>query len=187
MSLGRQLVKDGEGATKFVEIMVQNAADHDDARQLAYTIAHSQLVKTALFASDANWGRILAAIGRAKLSRLDIERVKLYLGDVCLINNGLPDANYSEDQGQAEMALDQPLREQLQLAAQQRLPSLGEAGPAPLQAQQGNPQLLLQPRHRIANRRLAAVQVSGGLGETTLLHHRLQYRPVFQIEPRDHH
>lgn len=103
-SLAQAIVRDGEGATKFVEIIVQNAANPEDARQLAYTIAHSPLVKTALFASDANWGRILAAIGRARLSRLDIDRVQLYLGDVCLIHNGLPDADYSEDKGQAEMA-----------------------------------------------------------------------------------
>ena len=71
---------------------------------MAYTIAHSPLVKTALFASDANWGRILAAIGRAEVSQLDIERVKLYLGDVCLLQNGLPDPDYHENLGQSEMS-----------------------------------------------------------------------------------
>ncbi|MDJ0834051.1 MAG: bifunctional glutamate N-acetyltransferase/amino-acid acetyltransferase ArgJ [Gammaproteobacteria bacterium] len=102
--LAQAIVRDGEGATKFVEINVANAADVRDARQMAYTIAHSPLVKTALFASDANWGRILAAIGRAEVSRLDIERVNLYLGDVCLIERGLPDTNYREELGQREMS-----------------------------------------------------------------------------------
>ncbi len=97
--LAQAIIRDGEGATKFVEIRVSNAATEQDARTLAYTIAHSPLVKTALFASDANWGRILAAIGRAPLSALDIDRVDLYLGDLCLIENGLPHTGYSEQKG----------------------------------------------------------------------------------------
>ncbi len=102
--LAQAIVRDGEGATKFVEIRVDNAINQQDARQMAYTIAHSPLVKTALFASDANWGRILAAIGRAEVSQLDIERVKLFLGDICLLENGLPDANYHEELGQSEIS-----------------------------------------------------------------------------------
>ena len=101
--LAQAIIRDGEGATKFVEIRVQQAANEEDARELAYTIAHSPLVKTALFASDANWGRILAAVGRARLSHLDIDKVDLYLGNVCLIRQGLPDDDYSEQKGAAVM------------------------------------------------------------------------------------
>lgn len=102
-TLAQSIIRDGEGATKFVEIKVENAQTEQDAQELAYTIAHSPLVKTALFASDANWGRILAAIGRARVSRLEINKVNLYLGDVCLIEKGLPHSDYSEQIGQAEM------------------------------------------------------------------------------------
>lgn len=101
--LAQSIIRDGEGATKFIEIQVEQALSSQDARELAYTIAHSPLVKTALFASDANWGRILAAIGRAPISSLDIDKVALFLGDVCLVKNGLPDEDYSEQKGQAVM------------------------------------------------------------------------------------
>ncbi|MBT8434029.1 MAG: bifunctional ornithine acetyltransferase/N-acetylglutamate synthase, partial [Gammaproteobacteria bacterium] len=70
----------------------------------AYCIAHSPLVKTALFASDPNWGRILAAIGRAAVDSLDINLVDLYLGDTCLLRQGSPDADYTEAKGQAAMS-----------------------------------------------------------------------------------
>jgi glutamate N-acetyltransferase/amino-acid N-acetyltransferase len=101
--LAQSIIRDGEGATKFVEVEVLNADSLADAREVGYTVAQSPLVKTALFASDPNWGRILAAVGRAKIPSLDIERVDLYLGDTCLLKNGLPDPGYSEEQGQAEM------------------------------------------------------------------------------------
>ncbi len=101
--LAQAIIRDGEGATKFVEVKIEHAASMKDANNLAYTIAHSPLVKTALFASDANWGRILAAIGRAPLEQLDIDSVDLYLGDVCLIENGLPHPDYNEQRGQTEM------------------------------------------------------------------------------------
>ena len=103
VQLAQAIVRDGEGATKFIEIQVDHADSTSDARELAYTIAHSPLVKTAMFASDANWGRILAAIGRAPV-KLVIDKVDLYLGDTCLILQGLPNKNYTEDRGQAEMA-----------------------------------------------------------------------------------
>jgi len=103
LDLAQSIIRDGEGATKFVEIQVDQAASKQDAATLAYTIAHSPLVKTALFASDANWGRILAAIGRAPLADLDIHKVDLYLGDVCLIEKGLPHPDYTESKGEAEM------------------------------------------------------------------------------------
>ena len=102
--LAQSIIRDGEGATKFIEIAVEGASSSKDARELAYTIAHSPLVKTALFASDANWGRILAAIGRAPIANLEIDKVDLYLGTTCLIQSGLPDPGYSEAKGQKEMA-----------------------------------------------------------------------------------
>jgi glutamate N-acetyltransferase/amino-acid N-acetyltransferase len=102
--LAHSIIRDGEGATKFVEIRVDGAVSQSDARVLAYTIAHSPLVKTALFASDANWGRILAAIGRAPVENIDIGRIDLFLGEVCLIKGGLPDPDYREQRGQAEMS-----------------------------------------------------------------------------------
>lgn len=102
--LAQSIIRDGEGATKFVEIEVNTAASIADAEEVAYTVAHSPLVKTALFASDPNWGRILAAVGRTKIDGLDISLVDLYLGDTCLLKKGLPDESYTEAKGQAEMA-----------------------------------------------------------------------------------
>jgi glutamate N-acetyltransferase/amino-acid N-acetyltransferase len=101
--LAHAIVYDAEGATKFVTVAVRQAASKAEARDVAYTIAHSPLVKTALFASDPNWGRILAAVGRAGIQELDINGVNLYLGDVCIVSNGGVDAAYSEDKGQAVM------------------------------------------------------------------------------------
>ena len=101
--LAQAIIRDGEGATKFVTIEVEQALSENDAREVAYCIAHSPLVKTALFASDPNWGRILAAIGRARVERLDIEYIDLYLGATCLLKNGLPDPAYTEAMGQAAM------------------------------------------------------------------------------------
>ncbi|MFT5663587.1 MAG: glutamate N-acetyltransferase/amino-acid N-acetyltransferase [Gammaproteobacteria bacterium] len=103
LHLAQAIIRDAEGATKFVEIEVKNALSRDDAREVAYTVAHSPLVKTALFASDPNWGRILAAVGRAKVDTLDVSRIDLYLGNTCLLKNGLPDTNYREELGQLEM------------------------------------------------------------------------------------
>jgi glutamate N-acetyltransferase/amino-acid N-acetyltransferase len=101
--LAQSIIRDAEGATKFVEIEVKNALTIEDAREVGYTVAHSPLVKTALFASDANWGRILAAVGRAKIETLDISRIDLYLGNTCLLKNGMPDSQYREELGQLEM------------------------------------------------------------------------------------
>ena len=101
--LAQAIIRDAEGATKFVEIEVSQAASLDDAREVAYCIAHSPLVKTALFASDPNWGRILAAIGRANIEQLDIDKVDLFLGDTCLLTGGLPDLEYTEAKGQTAM------------------------------------------------------------------------------------
>ena len=104
IELGQAVIRDAEGATKFVTITVEDGLTVDECRQVAYTIAHSPLVKTALFASDANWGRILAAVGRSGLDNLDISSIDLYLGDICLLRGGEPDAQYIDAMGQAEMA-----------------------------------------------------------------------------------
>ncbi|AHF04865.1 N-acetylglutamate synthase [Marichromatium purpuratum 984] len=102
--LARAIVKDGEGATKLVTIAVEGARDWHEARRVGYTIAHSPLVKTALFASDPNWGRILAAIGRAGVESLDIDRVQVWLGDVAIVRDGGRAADYEEAAGAAVMA-----------------------------------------------------------------------------------
>jgi glutamate N-acetyltransferase / amino-acid N-acetyltransferase len=103
MELARAIVKDGEGATKLVEIRVESASSRREARNVAYAIAHSPLVKTALFASDPNWGRILAAVGRAGIDALDIERVRIWLDDLCIVSSGGRDPGYSEAAGQRVM------------------------------------------------------------------------------------
>jgi len=105
--LAQSIIRDAEGATKFVEIQVSGARSILDAKEVGYTVAHSPLVKTALFASDPNWGRILAAIGRAKIDSLDVAHINLYLGDTCLLRNGLPDVSYTEEMGQIEMSKDE--------------------------------------------------------------------------------
>lgn len=89
LDLAKQIVVDGEGATKFIEIQVTGAADTDDARRIAYTIAHSPLVKTAFFGEDANWGRIICAAGRAGVP-LDPMKATLYFDGVCVFRNGTP-------------------------------------------------------------------------------------------------
>lgn len=103
LELAQAIVRDGEGATKFITIDVANAASSAEALATAYTIAHSPLVKTALFASDPNWGRILAAVGRAGIENLDLEALKIYLGEVCIVESGGRAASYTEAAGQAEM------------------------------------------------------------------------------------
>lgn len=105
--LAQAIIRDAEGATKFVEIRVDGAASPADARSIGFTIAESPLVKTALFASDPNWGRLIMAIGRAPVSKIDPERVDLYLGQVPLLLQGLPDPAYREDRGADEMALEE--------------------------------------------------------------------------------
>lgn len=101
--LAQSIIRDAEGATKFVTVSVKQAASKTEARNVAYTIAHSPLVKTALFASDPNWGRILAAVGRAGLDQLDITGVNIFIDDVCIVRGGGVDANYTEEKGQAVM------------------------------------------------------------------------------------
>lgn len=103
MDLARAIVRDGEGATKLVEIQIESAATRQEAKDVAYTIAHSPLVKTALFASDPNWGRILAAVGRAGIDALDINRVRIWLDDLCIVTQGGRDPEYREEAGQQVM------------------------------------------------------------------------------------
>jgi len=102
-SLAQMIVKDGEGATKFVEIKVGGLSSNEDCLMVAYTVAHSPLVKTALFASDANWGRILAAVGRSKVDEISIENIDIFLNDLQIISSGEISKKYTEAGGSAEM------------------------------------------------------------------------------------
>ena len=106
LELAHAIVRDAEGATKFVTIEVHHAASVQEALDVAYTVAHSPLVKTALFASDPNWGRILAAVGRAGVEGLELQALEIFLGDVCLVRNGGRAEEYSEARGQAVMDLE---------------------------------------------------------------------------------
>jgi glutamate N-acetyltransferase/amino-acid N-acetyltransferase len=101
--LAQLIVRDAEGATKFVTVNVAGGSDSGECLQVAYTVAQSPLVKTALFASDPNWGRILAAVGRAGLTDLDVNAVQIYLGDVCIVRDGGVADDYREADGQRVM------------------------------------------------------------------------------------
>tara|TARA_R110002049_G_scaffold275438_6_gene453523 strand:+ start:103 stop:1329 length:1227 start_codon:yes stop_codon:yes gene_type:complete len=107
--LAHAIVRDGEGATKFIEIEVGQGKNTEECRQVAYTIAHSPLVKTALFASDPNWGRILAAVGRSGINDFDLSKVAIYLGKVCIVDGGEPAADYTEEKGQQVTSQDEIL------------------------------------------------------------------------------
>ena len=102
-ALAQMIVKDGEGATKFVEIKVVGLTSNEDCLEVAYTVAHSPLVKTALFASDANWGRILAAVGRSKVDGISIENIDIFLNDLQIISSGEISKDYTEAAGSLEM------------------------------------------------------------------------------------
>ena len=101
--LAQAIVRDGEGATKFITIMVEKAGSEDEAAAVAYAIAHSPLVKTAFFASDPNLGRILAAVGYAGIDDLDVGRIDLYLDDVHVATGGGRHPGYREEDGQRVM------------------------------------------------------------------------------------
>lgn len=101
--LSQAIIRDAEGATKFVTINVEDAPDYDYAKEIAYSIARSPLVKTALFASDPNWGRFLMAIGKTPVKALDVSKLSLWLGETQLIQAGEPLESYKEEMGQAEM------------------------------------------------------------------------------------
>jgi glutamate N-acetyltransferase/amino-acid N-acetyltransferase len=101
--LAQAIVRDGEGATKFISIIVEEGASVEECRKIAYAIGHSPLVKTAFFASDPNLGRILAAIGYAGVDDLDVSRLNLYLDDVWVARNGGRHPDYQEADGQRVM------------------------------------------------------------------------------------
>lgn len=103
IELAQAIVRDGEGATKFMTIQVEAGKNEAECRKVAYAIAHSPLIKTAFFASDPNLGRILAAIGYAGIDDLDVSKLSLYLGDVLVSENGGIAASYKEEQGAAIM------------------------------------------------------------------------------------
>ncbi len=103
MWLAQAIVRDGEGATKFITIHVRGGDSEAECKQIGYAIAHSPLVKTAFFASDPNLGRILAAIGYAGVDDLDVGKIKLYLDDVLVAENGGRAASYREEDGQRVM------------------------------------------------------------------------------------
>ena len=102
--LAQSIIRDGEGATKFVTLQVDGAQSHQEALDVAFTVAHSPLVKTALYASDANWGRILAAVGRAPVEAFDVSRVVIDLNNVRLVEKGGRAMSYTEEAGSVEMA-----------------------------------------------------------------------------------
>ena len=101
--LAHMIVKDGEGSTKFVEVRVSGLESNEDCLEVAYTVAHSPLVKTALFASDANWGRILAAVGRARVNGISFENINISLNEVQIISSGEISEQYTEEAGSREM------------------------------------------------------------------------------------
>jgi glutamate N-acetyltransferase/amino-acid N-acetyltransferase len=101
--LAQAIVRDGEGATKFMSIIVEEGANVEECRKIAYSIGHSPLVKTAFFASDPNLGRILAAIGYAGVDDLDVSKLNLYLDDVWVAKNGGRNPDYKEEDGQRIM------------------------------------------------------------------------------------
>lgn len=94
--LAQAIVRDGEGATKFISVIVEGGKSHDECQTVAYAIAHSPLVKTAFFASDPNLGRILAAIGNAPLHDLDVQNIEVYLGEVLVAEKGGRALDYDE-------------------------------------------------------------------------------------------
>jgi len=103
IELAQAMARDGEGATKFITVQIEGGRDHAECKQIAYAIARSPLIKTAFFASDPNLGRILAAIGYAGVTDLDVNTLQVYLGDVLVAEKGGRAASYTEAQGAAVM------------------------------------------------------------------------------------
>ena len=103
IELAQAIVRDGEGATKFITIQVETGLDNAECRKVGFAIAHSPLIKTAFFASDPNLGRILAAIGYAGIESLDITKIQLFLGNVLVAEKGGRAISYTETQGQEVM------------------------------------------------------------------------------------
>ncbi|RXT83544.1 bifunctional ornithine acetyltransferase/N-acetylglutamate synthase [Pseudomonas syringae] len=104
MEVAQAIVRDGEGATKFVTVEVNGGGNHQECLDVGYAVAHSPLIKTALFASDPNWGRILAAVGRAGVPDLDVSKIDVFLSGVCIASQGCRATTYTEEQGSAGMA-----------------------------------------------------------------------------------
>lgn len=102
--LAQLIVRDGEGATKFITVAVEGGANIQECCDIAYSIAHSPLVKTAIFASDPNWGRILAAIGYAGVPNLDVEKIQVWLDEVQICKDGGAAADYTEAEGARVMS-----------------------------------------------------------------------------------
>ncbi len=107
IDLAQSLVKDAEGATKFISIIIEEGASEQECLEIAFTIAHSPLVKTAIFASDPNWGRLLAAIGRAKVDSLDVTKVSIQINSELVVEEGTRAASYREEKGVSAMNSDE--------------------------------------------------------------------------------
>jgi glutamate N-acetyltransferase/amino-acid N-acetyltransferase len=101
--LAQILIRDGEGATKFIAVNVRGGKTEDECKRVAYAVAQSPLIKTAFFASDPNWGRIVAAIGYAGVEGLDPSGVSVHLDEVLIVDRGMRAASYTEEQGQRVM------------------------------------------------------------------------------------
>jgi glutamate N-acetyltransferase/amino-acid N-acetyltransferase len=104
LSLAQQIIRDGEGASKFIEVCVEGAESTEEALKVAYSVADSPLFKTAMSASDANWGRILMAVGKSGVEQLDVDKVDVYLGDVQIVDKGQRAESYTEEQGAAAVS-----------------------------------------------------------------------------------
>jgi glutamate N-acetyltransferase/amino-acid N-acetyltransferase len=118
VELAQAIVRDGEGATKFVSVIINGGNNSDECLRAAYAIAESPLVKTALFASDPNWGRVLAAIGRSGIADLDTTCIDIFLNGVQIVENGGRAPSYTEEQGVAAMAPEEvEIRVELQRGA----------------------------------------------------------------------
>ena len=102
--LAQLIIRDGEGATKFITVTVEGGHNTQECCDIAYSIAHSPLVKTAIFASDPNWGRILAAIGYAGVKDLDVEKIQVWLDDVQICKDGGAAEDYTEEAGAGVMS-----------------------------------------------------------------------------------
>jgi glutamate N-acetyltransferase/amino-acid N-acetyltransferase len=116
LKLAQAIVRDGEGATKYITVVVEGAKSFTVAREVAFAVAHSPLVKTAAFASDPNWGRILAAAGRATEEPMNMKNISLLINDLKVIDRGEMSENYYEENGQKEMQKEE-IEYRLQLGA----------------------------------------------------------------------
>jgi glutamate N-acetyltransferase / amino-acid N-acetyltransferase len=104
IELAQAIVRDGEGATKFISVKIEGGVSESQCLDIAYDIATSPLVKTALFAADPNWGRIIAAIGRSRAGQIDADKVSVFLNELCIVYKGEKAESYTEEAGQAVMS-----------------------------------------------------------------------------------